>query len=134
MTTTVPSTPLATIQPAFTDPERLALAGFLAGYRGLTREAYALDLRQFTTWCRARSQPLFAVRRADIESFARELEVRAGPARPSPGGCALLPGSTSTRSRKNSSSIPRPLTSAVHGWITSRILSDWTATSSARSW
>ena len=76
MTTTVPSTALATIQPAFTDPERLALAGFLAGYRGLTREAYALDLRQFTTWCRARSLPLFAVRRADIESFARELESR----------------------------------------------------------
>jgi hypothetical protein len=42
------------IQPAFTDAEQLALAGFLAGYRGLTREAYALDLRQFTTWCRAR--------------------------------------------------------------------------------
>ena len=76
MTTAVPSTALATIQPAFTDPERLALAGFLAGYRGLTREAYALGLRQFTTWCRARSLPLFAVRRADIESFARELEAR----------------------------------------------------------
>ena len=74
MTTTVPSTALATIQPAFTDSERLALAGFLAGYRGLTREAYALDLRQFTTWCRARSLHLFAVRRADIESFARDLE------------------------------------------------------------
>jgi integrase/recombinase XerD len=43
-------------------------------YRGLTREAYPLDLRQFTTWCRARSLPLFAVRRADIEGFARELE------------------------------------------------------------
>ena len=55
----------------FTDSERLALAGFLAGYRCLTREAYALDLRQFTTWCRGRSLPLFAVRRADIESFAR---------------------------------------------------------------
>ena len=55
MTTAAPSTALATIQPAFTDPERLALAGYLAGYRGLTREAYALDLRQFTTWCRARS-------------------------------------------------------------------------------
>jgi hypothetical protein len=26
-----------------------ALAGFLDGYRGLTREACALDLRQFTT-------------------------------------------------------------------------------------
>ena len=76
MTTAAPSTALATIQPAFTDTERLALAGFLAGYRGLTREAYALDLRQFTTWCRARSLPLFAVRRADIESFARDLEAR----------------------------------------------------------
>jgi integrase len=48
MTTAAPSTALVTIQPAFTDPERLALTGFLAGYRGLTREAYALDLRQFT--------------------------------------------------------------------------------------
>ena len=76
MTTAVPSTALATIQPAFTDPERLALAGFLAGYRGLTREGYTLDLRQFTTWCRTRSLPLFAVRRADIEGFARELEAR----------------------------------------------------------
>jgi integrase/recombinase XerD len=35
-----------------------------------------LDLRQFTTWCRVRSLALFAVRRADIESFARELEAR----------------------------------------------------------
>ena len=76
MTTAVPSAALATIQPAFTDAERIALAGFLAGYRGLTREAYALDLRQFTTWCRARSLALFAVRRADIEGFARDLEAK----------------------------------------------------------
>jgi site-specific recombinase XerD len=69
-----PTAALATIQPVFTDAERVALAGFLAGYRGLTREAYALDLRQFTSWCRARSVALFAVRRADIEGFARELE------------------------------------------------------------
>ena len=48
----------------------------LAAYRGLTREAYALDLRQFTTWCRAHSVSLFAVRRADIECFARGLEVK----------------------------------------------------------
>ena len=39
MTATTSSTALATIQPAFTDAERLALAGFLARYRGLTREA-----------------------------------------------------------------------------------------------
>ena len=76
MTTAAPSTALATIQPAFTDAERLALAGFLAGYRGLTREAYTLDLRQFATWCRARSMPLCAIRRADLESFARDLEAR----------------------------------------------------------
>ena len=76
MITAAPSTALATIQPAFTDAERLALAGFLAGYRGLTRDAYALDLRQFTIWCRARSLNLFAVRRSDIEGFARELEAR----------------------------------------------------------
>jgi len=76
MTTAAPSTALATIQPVFTDAERLALAGFLAGYRGLTREAYTLDLRQFTGWCRTRSLPLFSVRRADIETFARELEAR----------------------------------------------------------
>ena len=47
--------------------------GFLAGDRGLTREAYTLDLRKFTSWCRARSLPPFlSVRRADIETFARD--------------------------------------------------------------
>ena len=76
MTTAARSTALATVQPVFTDPERLALAGFLTGHRGLTREADALDLRQSTSWCRACSLGLFAVRRADIEGFARELEAR----------------------------------------------------------
>ena len=57
MTTAVPSAALATIQPVLTDAERVALVGFLAGYRGLTREAYALDLRQFTSWCRAGPRP-----------------------------------------------------------------------------
>ena len=85
MTTATPSTALVTIQPVFTDADRLALAGFLAGYRGLTRDAYALNLRQFTSWCRARCLPLFAVRRADIEGFARDLEARGRAAAP-PGG------------------------------------------------
>jgi integrase/recombinase XerD len=76
MAATIPSTSLVPVQPVFSDAERLALAGFLAGYRGLTREAYTLDLRQFTAWCRTRSVPLFSVRRADIETFARELEAR----------------------------------------------------------
>jgi integrase/recombinase XerD len=79
MTTAVSSTALVSIQPVFSDAEPVALAGFLAGYRGLTREAYALDLRQFTGWCRTRSVALFAVRRADIEGFARDLEARGRP-------------------------------------------------------
>ena len=58
----------------FTDHERLALAGFLAGYRGLTREAYALDLRQFVSFCERNSLKLFSVRRADFELYARSLE------------------------------------------------------------
>jgi site-specific recombinase XerD len=74
MAATSHSSSLVPVQPTFTDAERLALAGFLAGYRGLTREAYTLDLRQFTGWCSTRSLPLFSVRRADIETFARELE------------------------------------------------------------
>src|SRR5246500_3643938 len=78
--TATTTTALVPLQPAFSDAERPALAGFLAGYRGLTREAYALDLRQFTSWCPTRNMALFAVRRADIEGFARELEA-AGRAR-----------------------------------------------------
>jgi integrase/recombinase XerD len=81
MTTSISSSAaLAVIEPVFSEPEKLALAGFLAGYSGMTREAYALDLRQFTTWCRQRQLRLFAVRRADIELFARDLEA-AGRAR-----------------------------------------------------
>ena len=76
MAATIPSTALVPVQPVFAESERLALAGFLAGYRGLTREAYTLGLRQFSGWCRARSLPLFSVRRADIETFAREMEAR----------------------------------------------------------
>ena len=74
MSTTTTSATIAINRPVFTGSERLALAGFLAGYRSLTREAYTLDLRQFTNWCRARSLSLFAVRRADIETFARDME------------------------------------------------------------
>ena len=134
MTTAAPSTALVMIQPAFTDAERLALAGFLAGYRGLTREAYALDLRQFTTWCRARSLNLFAVRRADIESSPGIWKPGAGRARPSPGGCASSPGSISTRSKRNSSSTRPPRTSAVRGWTASPMPSRSTVTSSVPCW
>jgi integrase/recombinase XerD len=60
----------------FADSQELARAGFLAGYRGSTREAYALDLRQFATWCAHHERRLFEVHRVDIECFGRELEAR----------------------------------------------------------
>jgi hypothetical protein len=76
--TSSPSTLIAVVEPAFTNAERLALAGFLAGYTGLTRDAYTLDLRQYASWCHTRHLRLFDARRADIECFARDLEAR-GP-------------------------------------------------------
>jgi integrase/recombinase XerD len=78
MTTTTSPAALVLAELVFSDQERLALAGFLAGYSGMTREAY--DLRQFTAWCYDRHLRLFAASRADIELFARELEA-AGRAR-----------------------------------------------------
>jgi len=70
------STAVAVVDPAFSDAERYTLAAFLAGYRGLTRDAYALDLRQFIAWCEEHGLRLFAVRRADIERYARDLADR----------------------------------------------------------
>ena len=75
MATTSTSTAVA-VEPVFTQSERLALAGFLAGYTGLTREAYALDLRQYASWCQQHHIRLFQARRAGIECFARDLEAR----------------------------------------------------------
>jgi site-specific recombinase XerD len=67
---------VAVVESAFCDAERYALAAFLAGYRGLTREAYALDLRQFVAWCAEHRVRLLGARRADIECFARDVEAR----------------------------------------------------------
>jgi hypothetical protein len=70
------SAEIVAVEPVFSGPERLALAGFLAGYTGLTREAYALDLRQFASRCQQRHIRLFDARHSDVECFARELEAR----------------------------------------------------------
>jgi len=76
MATTIPSAALVPVAPVFTNTERLALAGFLAGYSGLTRQAHELDLRQFAGWCQQHQPGLFQARRADIEFFGRDLEAR----------------------------------------------------------
>ena len=131
---TATTTALVPLQPAFSDAERLALAGFLAGYRALTREAYALDRPQFTTWCRARSLNLFAVRRADIEGFARDLEARGRARATVTRRLCTIAGSTGTPSKRNSSSTPRPPMSGGRGWTMSLMPSPWTVTSSAPCW
>jgi integrase/recombinase XerD len=70
------SAALVPVDRCFADGEAVALAGFLAGYRGSTREAYGLDLRQFAVWCANHERRLFEVHRVDIECFGRELEAR----------------------------------------------------------
>ena len=133
-TTSSASTAIAVTEPVFTSHERLALAGFLAGHTGLTREAYALDLRQYASWCQQRHLRLFQARRADIECFARDLEARDAPGPPSPAGCPRSPGSTGMRWKKTCSITPRPPMSAGPGWTTSPMPSGWTATNSGRCW
>ena len=64
--TTVPSAVLVPVTPMFTTAERLAIAGYLAGYSGLTRQAYELDLRQYAGWCQLHQLRLFVARRAEI--------------------------------------------------------------------
>jgi hypothetical protein len=81
MATTSTSTSIVPVQLVFTAAERLALAGFLAGYTGLTREAYALDLRQYASWCQLRDLRLFQARRAGH----RVLCPRSGSEGPGPG-------------------------------------------------
>jgi integrase/recombinase XerD len=79
MPATTPTSTVA-VTTVFSDAERLALGGFLAGYSGQTRDAYSLDLRQYATWCTSHGLRLFDARRADIEAFGRALET-AGRAR-----------------------------------------------------
>jgi integrase/recombinase XerD len=76
MATTIPSAALVLVTPVFTNTERLALAGFLAGYNRLTRQAHELDRRQFASWCHQHQLRVLQARRADIEFFARDLEAR----------------------------------------------------------
>ena len=134
MATTSTSTAVAAAEPVFTEPERLALAGFLAGYTGLTREAYALDLRQYTSWCQQQHLRLFQARRADIECFARDLEAR-GRAR------ATITRRLCTIAGFYKYAVEEDLlehSPAAHvrwpAWTMSRTPPRWTATNSARCW
>jgi hypothetical protein len=80
------STALATRDELFSANEQLALAGFLAGYSGLTRDADTLDLRQYvacapnTGWrCSVPVAPTSSASPATSSPWA-------GPGPPSPAG------------------------------------------------
>ena len=132
--TTSTSTAIAVAEPVFTGPEQLALAGFLAGYTGLTREAYALDLRQYASWCRRRHVRLFDARRADIECFARDLEARGRARATVTRRLCTVAGFYKYASRRTFSITHRRRMSAALAWTTNPTRSAWTATSSGRCW
>ena len=92
MTTTTPSTALATIQPAFTHPERLALAGFLAGYRGLTRDAYAWTCASSPAGAAPAPWPCSPSAAQISKDSPANWKLEDAPARPSPAGCPPSPG------------------------------------------
>lgn len=137
MTTTVPSTDLVvSVEPLFTQEVRIALAGFLAGYSGLTRDAYALDLRMFTAWYQQHGLQLFQARRADIECFGRDMEARGRARATIARRLCTIAGFYQLRRREG---IARALTRrphpAAHAWTTNHTPSVWTATRSAHcSW
>jgi hypothetical protein len=94
------STAVATRDELFSASEQLALAGFLAGYSGLTRDAYTLDLRQYVAWCTEHRVAVFGGV-APISSVSPVTSSPcAGPGPPSPAGCAPWPASTATPNRR----------------------------------
>jgi hypothetical protein len=94
------SVALVPIDWCFANGEGLALAGFLAGYRGSTRGAYALDLRQFAVWCANHERLLFEVQRSTLSASDGTWRPAGGRERPSPAGCARSQASTATPRRK----------------------------------
>ena len=128
------STAIEHYDPFVTSPERLALIGFLAGYSGLTREAYALDLRQFATWCAEHHLALFCARRPTSNRSPGTWRSEDGREPPSRVGWAPSPASTATRSRRASSSTRPRSTSASPVWTTSPTRWDWTEKRWVRSW
>ncbi len=89
MATTSTSTAVAAVEPVFTEPERLALAGFLAGYAGLTRDAYALDLRQYASWCQQSHLPCSRPAERISSASPATWKPAAAHGPPSPAACVL---------------------------------------------
>jgi hypothetical protein len=80
--------------------ERIAVAGYLAGYTRSTRRSYATDLRLFAAWCREGHQ-LVAVRQSRSIRRSRPPGRHASMSRRSPASVSLV-STTSSSSARNS--------------------------------
>jgi integrase/recombinase XerD len=59
---------------AFTDQLRLAVAAYLARFKGSSREHTASDLRCYLAWCARRGQDPLAARRPHLELYIRWMQ------------------------------------------------------------
>lgn len=81
-TTQSASTAIVPVRPLFTDAERLALADYLAGYRGMTREAYALTWASSPAGARPVPCPCSPSGARTSRCSPASWRTRAAPARP----------------------------------------------------
>ena len=121
-------------QPGWQVPDEHRCPVHCSRHRGLTREACALDLREFTTRYRTRSLTLFAVRRADIEGFTRDLKVRGRARVTVTRRLCTIAGLYKYAVKEELLHHSQPSTCGGRGWTTSPMPPPWTATSSARCW
>lgn len=56
------------------DPLELAIAGFLAGYKGNTFRSYRTDLQTYLAWCAQHDLPPLMAKRPHIELYMRHIE------------------------------------------------------------
>ena len=92
------------------------------------------DLRQFTTSCRTRSLPLFAVRRADIEGFAAIWKSEGAPVPRSPGGWSTIAGFCKYAVEEELLDHSPAAHAGGRGWIMSLMPPPWTATNGEPCW
>lgn len=114
--------------------ERVAVAGFLAGYTGGTRASYATDLRLFTHWCTTGGVRLLDVKRAHLELFARQMETDGRMSSTVARRLSTLASFYRYCHLEAVIDRTRPPTCADRKSTTNHAPSGWIATISARSW
>ena len=106
------SVPTDSLEP-FTDRLRLAVAAYLARFKGSSRRCTTSDLRCYLTWCAERGLDPLAAQRPHLELYIRWMQeiCRFKPSTVSRGSPSR-PGSTGPASWTASWSIHPPSTSA----------------------